>query len=307
MIPSFLTVCFFACSAITGTRVARLFGGTEGNFWRLCVATTALALFAHTFGKGLSGPGFPILLISGIIGFGVGDIALFHGYQRIGSRLTILLVQCLAAPFAAMTEWIWLKNRMTLAEIFWGLLILCGVGLALSPDKKLNLTRKTIVPGILLGVVAAYCQGFGAVLSRHADEISKAASHPLDGITTAYQRIIGGVLVTGIFLLFVKRRHLVSPGSISHPAEGKSAIWKKGWWLVVLNGLAGPTFGVSCYQWALSQERTGVVLPIVALTPLAVMPLSLYFAKEKPYLHSIIGGVIAVAGAIGLTQVAMGR
>ncbi len=303
MLPSFLTVCFFACSAVTGTRVARLFGGTEGNFWRLCVATSFLALYSHLFGSGLQGSGFGLLFISGVIGFGIGDISLFHSYHRIGSRLTIMLVQCLAAPFAAITEWLWLGEKMTPVEMLWGAGILAGVGIALYPDEKVEAKGKVLWAGVAFGLVAAYCQGMGAVLSRHAGGISAAGGDPLDGINTAYQRIIGGVIVTGIFLLFVKRGALASRKTTD--TDKKLTTWKKGWWLIILNGLAGPTFGVSCYQWALNMERTGVVLPIVALTPLAVIPLSMIFEKERPSMHSIIGGIIAVASAVGLTRAAL--
>ncbi len=38
--------------------------------------------------------------VSGLIGFGLGDVALFTAYERIGSRLTILLNLCLAPLFA---------------------------------------------------------------------------------------------------------------------------------------------------------------------------------------------------------------
>ena len=33
---------------------------------------------------------------------GLGDVALFQAYPRLGSRLTILIVHCLAAPFAGL-------------------------------------------------------------------------------------------------------------------------------------------------------------------------------------------------------------
>ena len=44
-----------AISMICGNRSARLIGGSEANFWRLTCATFFLAIWAYTFGKGLSG------------------------------------------------------------------------------------------------------------------------------------------------------------------------------------------------------------------------------------------------------------
>jgi drug/metabolite transporter (DMT)-like permease len=78
--------------------------------------------------------------------------------------------------------------------------------------------------------------------------------------------------------------------------------WGKAWPWIVLNGLAGPTLGVACFQLALQSTKSGVVLPIVALTPLVVVPFARYLEGEKPTVRSLIGGLIAVAGVVMLTQ-----
>jgi len=78
------------------------------------------------------------------------------------------------------------------------------------------------------------------------------------------------------------------PGS----PTARSRIWP---WVVV-NALAGPAIGVGCFQWALRDRGTGLVLPIVALTPLVIIPFSRVFEGERPRKRSLVGGVIAVAG-----------
>jgi len=309
MLPAFLTTILFSLSAVTGPKVARMFGATEGNFWRLCVAALALGLYAHTIGQGIAGPGFAIIFISGCIGFG-GDITLFQGYVRIGSRLTILIVQCMAAPFAALTEWIWLGNSLAPMEILFAVVILIGVGLALAPGEHIKADRRTMIIGLAYSLFAAYCQGFGAVLSRKGYEVVEANGGHIDGITTAYQRILGGILITGLFLLFVRRREIMertgwlkTDDDARREEDGKKrGLWKKGWPVLIANGLCGPAFGVSCYQWALLTKETGVVLPIVAMTPLVVIPMARIFEGERPTKRSLAGGLIAVAGAVGLTM-----
>ena len=89
MLGAILATIFFAFSAVSGARVAKLMGGTEANFWRLSLATLFLAAMAHGFGAGLAGNGFYIFILSGCIGFGLGDVSLFQAYPRLGSRLTI--------------------------------------------------------------------------------------------------------------------------------------------------------------------------------------------------------------------------
>jgi drug/metabolite transporter (DMT)-like permease len=63
-----------------------------------------------------------------------------------------------------------------------------------------------------------------------------------------------------------------------------------------MNAISGPALGVGCYQWALSQRPAGVVLPIVALTPLVIIPFSRYVEGERPRKRSLAGGAIAVVG-----------
>ena len=47
-------------------------------------------------------------------------------------------------------------------------------------------------------------------------------------------------------------------------------------------------------------EKSGVVLPIVALTPLVIIPFSRYVEGERPTLRSLAGGVVAVVGVVVL-------
>src|SRR5687768_5834398 len=101
MLAAFLSTILFSISAICGNRTSRLLGGTDANFWRLIFATTLLALYAHSFGPGVAGTAFPIFFLSGCVGFGIGDVALFQALPRLGSRLSLMLVVCLSAPLAA--------------------------------------------------------------------------------------------------------------------------------------------------------------------------------------------------------------
>src|SRR3972149_6338053 len=139
MFPAFLTTVLFSISAVTATRLAKLLGGVEANFWRITLATLLLAFWAHGFGKGLTGEAFPVFLLSGVVGFGIGDIALYQALPRLGSRLSVMLVHCLAAPFAGLTEWLWLGTTLTIGQMAWSAVILVGVMVALAPGTHVHL------------------------------------------------------------------------------------------------------------------------------------------------------------------------
>ena len=60
---------------------------------------------------------------------------------------------------------------------------------------------------------------------------------------------------------------------------------------------------MSCYQWALATTPSGIVLPIVACTPLVIVPFSFWLEGERPTRRSLLGGALAVAGVIALAAV----
>jgi drug/metabolite transporter (DMT)-like permease len=299
-----LATILFAFSAVSGARVAKLMGGTEANFWRLSLATLLLAAMAHGFGAGLAGNGFYIFILSGCIGFGLGDVSLFQAYPRLGSRLTILIVHCLAAPFAGLVEWLWLGTTLTAAQMACGVVILAGVAVALAPAHETHEERRQFGIGIFFAVLGAIGQGGGVVLSRKAYELCRLAEQPMDGITAAYQRILGGVIISGLALLVVKRHFFrARADDFNPPSPSTAGKWRaSGKWLA-FNALAGPTLGVSCYQWALKTTPSAVVLPIVALSPLVVMPFARWLEQEQASRRSTVGAVIAVAGAVALALV----
>ncbi len=303
MLAAFLTTVLFSISAVCGHRTAKLLGGTEANFWRLCLAAALLAIYAHAFGRGLHSAAWPTFFLSGCIGFGVGDAALFQALPRLGSRLSVMLVLCLSSPIAAVIEWLWIGTRLSASQIGYGLMILAGVAIALSPGKHLNLSRAEVIPGTLFGLVAAFCQAYGAVLSRKAFAISKLAGESLDGVTSAYQRILGGVVVTAILFAVIRWRSADDDLTNEGASITRKEKWRAAWLWVVLNGLAGPALGVSCYQWALKTTPTGIVLPIVAITPLVIIPFARYVEGERATVRSLFGGLIAVAGAAALALV----
>jgi drug/metabolite transporter (DMT)-like permease len=105
--------------------------------------------------------------------------------------------------------------------------------------------------------------------------------------------MLGGICVTALFFLYLKIAH--------KPDESRKADWPRAWPWLIGNALAGPSFGVVCYQLALMNTPTNIVLPIVATTPLVVIPLAHFLEGDRVTRRAVIGGIIAVAGVIGLT------
>jgi drug/metabolite transporter (DMT)-like permease len=299
MLASFLAAFFFALNATCANRSVSAVGTVRANIGRLIIATLVLGLFAHTVGNGFSSASVPWFIVSGIIGMGLGDLGVYAALPLLGSRITVLMTQCIAAPLAALGEWLWLGTRLSLAQIAWGVLILAGVAIAVAPGKS-KPSQVTLRPvGLLFGFVAACGQGFGAVVSRKgvnvAEAAGEAAHNATFGVTAAYQRIFAGLLFVVLWFLVLRLLRRL-PAAPAHPKAGPAAA---GW--MVANGLAGPVLGVGCYQWALATTPSGIVLPIAATAPLLAIPIAFWLEGDRPSRRSILGGVIAVGACIALT------
>jgi drug/metabolite transporter (DMT)-like permease len=301
MIPALITTLLFAASVIAASRSARLLGSQAANFWRMVVATVLLAGWAHGLGLGWGGGAFGIFFLSGVVGFGLGDYALFEALPRLGPRLSSLMINCLGAPVAAAIEWAWLGTHLNEAQLVCGAVILAGVALSLAPEPGMPIPAGHRLTGLLFGILAGFGQGFGAVVTRKAFAVSQAAGLAVDGGTAAYQRILGGLAFVAIpyALQCWRRRAQVSKGAI---AALDRETRRRAWLWVLGNALAGPALGVAFFQWALKTTPSGLVLPITAMAPLVVVPFTYLFEGDRPGWRSLAGGIVAVAGVVGLAM-----
>jgi drug/metabolite transporter (DMT)-like permease len=302
MLAAFATTLLFATSAVCGYRTAKQIGGLEANFWRITLATIFLTVWAFTFGHGFEGaPGW--FALSGFIGIGIGDSAYFQALPKLGSRRTILLCQCLTAPFAALIEYFWLGTGLNLAEMFCIAIIIGGVAIALKPDDHLKISARDWQIGIAGSTLAALSTAIASVLIRKGFQVAAADGLHPDAGTTGYQRVLGGIIIPAIAVLLFKWKsaHAHGPAFASDTLHISKNKWRTLWPWVLANALAGQTLGVTCMQWALKTTQAGIVAAIIALTPVVLLPMTRIIEKEKIGLHSFIGALIAVAGVIGLT------
>lgn len=305
MIPALLTTILWSYCVIATRRSINQLGENQANFARITLAAFSLGLMAHLFGLGLGGGGFLFFFLSGVVGFGFGDIGLFYALPRLGSRLTLLMTQCLAAPIAGITEWAWMGTSLSMKQIVAIAVILLGIFIALAPGKLKHSGMRSFIIGIGFGLIAAFGQGLGGVLSRKAylDAFDAGYWTDVDGVwesivmgaTSGYQRLIGGVLIIGSFyFLSLTVRSLCTRPRPPHDKESRG---KKAYF-VFLTAASGPIFGITCFQWAMATTPSAIVQSIVAMTPLVVMPMSWFLEGDRPGWRPIIGSVISVCGVL---------
>lgn len=290
MFYAVLVPLFLSWSAILGTRAQQAAGSHAAFVGRTTLGFLFLTAYALAFGQGLQGAALPWFLCGGIIGFGLGDICLFSAYARLGARMTLLLWQCLAAPLAGGIEWAWLGTLPGAPGIGATLVILVGVALVLMArtEDGTAAMRGHRIAGVLFGLGAALGQALATVFSRHAYAVNEAHGFSVDGMTAAFQRILGGMLVVVIVVL---RRRLKGPLPRAH----KTAWFPAGLYMLA-NAVSGPVLGIGCLQAALLTMPSAIVMGVAATAPVMVIPFAWWFNRDRPAGLAILGSLMAVAG-----------
>ena len=308
MLPAFLTTLLWSYCLIPARRSVAQLGENAANFWRLLAAVIAMGLLAYGGGIELGGKAFGWLFLSGIIGFGFGDIGVWFALPRIGTRLTLLMVHCIAAPLAGLAEWLWLGTAVSAVQLVALVIILGGISLALFPEhEREHSEQRKYVSGILFGLLAAAGQSLGAVCSRKAFSVIGGGSfqsleigvrdYIFLGASSGFARLAGGILIAGLFW-FICSRHPAwhTPPEAERAADAMAGKLKN----ILLCAAAGPIAGVVCYQWALATTPSMIVQLIVSLSPLVILPMTWFYEHDRPSKRSLVGTVIAVAGVVVL-------
>ncbi len=282
---------FYAWSVTCARRSSAQHGPDLANLGRLLVGLLVVGLIVVFSGRNPFCAGWGWLILGGVLGLGVGDIALFHALPRIGVGLTMLLTQCLAAPFALILEYEALGHAPNGPQMAAALVILLGVGVALGAPAEGNpADRRT---GFWLGVLSALGQACGAVSTPMAAEACRQAGVTMpDGFGQAFVRLLGGVPLVILFVLWMSRKDGLL-AKVRRPYAFGSAPW----WML-MNGISGPALGVACYQWALTQHPAALVLSVVALTPLFGLVMQWALEGQRPSWRLWLGGAVAISGVI---------
>ena len=288
-----LTAILFAGSAICNTRISSLLDTIAANLGRLLIAVVALGILTFVLDPNSFHPsGCLWLLLSGFVGFGIGDIALFSAFLRIGSRVTVLVNFCLGTIIGAVGDTLLLGDHVSFPE--WGAIaiIFAGLALALLAQKRKGARHGSLAAGFAAAIIGAFGQGLGATLSRKAEYVAMADDVAIGGISAAFQRVLAGVAC--LLIVYFWRR---ARGNLAKPKVPAKRYMP---WLICA-AMFGPVLGVSCFQQALSVVgNSGIVMAVVATSPLLLIPLAYVFEGDKPTRLSIVGALVGVAGVIVL-------
>ena len=169
------------------------------------------------------------MLLSGVVGYVIGDFCLFQCYIIIGSRYGQLFMT-LAPLAAALMAWITFGQQMTPMSIVAMLVTLIGIGISvLGRGEHHKVSLKLPLNGILFAICAALCQGIGLVLSKIGMDHYDTDTMPdwLIPFSANFLRCIAGIIGFGLLLFFREGLQVFREHRCSRSHRGLSAIQAK--------------------------------------------------------------------------------
>ena len=224
-----------------------------------------------------------LLLLSGVLGIGLGDTFYFEALNSLGARRTLLL-EALAPPLAALIALTFLQEALSLRAWAGIVLTVSGVAWVIS-ERVPNSASKAVKPlrGISFALLAALGQAIGAVLSRSA-----LVDTTLSPLWCTLLRLVGGVLV---LLLWIPLQR--QPRLWFKPLQSKKLLS-----MITLTALFSTYLGILLQQTALKYTATGIAQALISTSPLFVLPISAWMGEVVSF-RALLGVLVALGG-IGL-------
>jgi len=247
----------------------------------------------HPLPMGVPGDACGWMLLSGLVGYVIGDFCLFQCYIIIGSRFGQLFMT-LAPLSAALMAWVTLGQQMKAMSVVAMLVTLFGIGISvLGRGEHHKLSLKLPLNGVLYAIGAAVCQGMGLVLSKIGmDHYDMAALADL-GIpewlvpfSANFYRCVAGII--GFTLLLYFRDGMAPLREAMHDRKGLT--------VATATTIFGPFVGVGFSLMAVQYTAAGIASTLMAMTPIIILLPSYWLFHEKITWKAIVGAFISVVG-----------
>ncbi len=282
----------------TATALLSEFGSKRPGNLTLNVLRMALALlfsvvlFLVAVGSPLPAGGtmeaYGWMLLSGLVGYVIGDYCLFQCYIIIGSSYGQLFMS-LAPLSAAFMAWVMIGQQMTPMSVLAMLVTLSGISISvLGRTEHHKVALKLPLNGVLFAIAAAICQGVGLVLSKIGMDHYDTTQIPawLVPFSANFFRCIAGIIGFTLLLYF---REGLKP---LREALGD----KKGMTVATATTIFGPFVGVGFSLMAVQYTSAGIASTLMALTPIIIILPSHWLFHQPITLRAVLGAVISVVG-----------
>ncbi len=258
-----------------------------------CLSNAAfLVLFLIAFGLAGVLASLPlgvavIVIVSGLVGLGIGDTLYMYALQSIGVARAVPLATSYPL-FSLIWATFFLNQALTVPAVVGTVVILLGIWL-LSREKvesKFHVRGKVALTGVAVSLLAALSWSVSITMMDFAVTMPGVIS----GLPVNYAIVT--VRITGMALVLLALAPLVDRGR---------GFLKLGWKAIVLlcvGGLVANGLGWVLMNYSLINIAETQAVPISSTTPLFSALAGFAFFHEKMTFDNTLGAVLVVAGVV---------
>ena len=288
-IAALLTAVCWTVTAMAFESAGKRVGALSLNLIRLIIGLVFLSIFNliihHELVPTATGYQWFWLVLSGLVGFVLGDLFLFRAFIMIGARISMLIMS-LVPPITALIGWMTLGEVLNGREILGMSITITGIFLVMitrnrkeedTPAK--NGRMGPLVVGGLFAFGGAVGQAAGLVLS-------KKGMQDMNAFSATQIRILAGMV--GFLVVITLFRRWKRVGAAIRDLRAMK--------YMTLGSFTGPFLGVSLSLLAVQHTDTGIAATLMALVPVMIIPAAIVIHRERIRLLEIIGAIISVGG-----------
>ena len=260
-------------------------GSLSVNYIRLIIAFLFIGIYTF-FTRGMFLPidatagNWIWLMISGIIGFVIGDLFLFEAYVLIGARLSMLIMATVPI-ISALADFVIVGQKLTIVDVIGMLVTIYGIAIVIlvknSKEKSAKLTKP--IKGFIYAFMGALGQALGLIFS-------KVGMENYDAFAATQIRTIAGIIGFSIIITYSNAWRNV----FSAIKQGRVMKY------ITIGSFFGPFLGVSFSLLALQYTATGIASTIMSISRIIIIPFSIIVFHEAVNKKEIIGAFISIIG-----------
>lgn len=291
ILAAFGTTLGWAACIVFFTSASKRIGVLYQNFYRVLIAAIVL-LILHTIIFGVPFPAVTtrqliLMSISGFAALVIADTCLYESCVEIGPRVGSLLFS-LYPLVTALLAWIilgeklktfaWISIAVTLGGVWW---------VISEANKGKDGHEEAIKPvrlfrGVILGFLSAIGQALGFIIAKPM----MLGEGSLDPFSANMIRFIAATV--GFAVIIIIRGQ--TKKAVTIPNLGKAMIF------IIAGVLVGNVFGSWLSLLSVKLLPAGIATTIMAMTPIAILPIVIFAYKEKVSWRAALGAVVAMLG-----------
>ncbi|UAA40848.1 DMT family transporter [Paraneptunicella aestuarii] len=281
-VAALLTALCWAVAARMFRILGSHFSALSLNLWKGVVAIIGLVIFSWLDPAPLSLTQNQIfwLLLSGIIGIGIGDTFFFAALRRIGDSQSVLIAETFAPVFTALLAMAWISEWLTWQQWLGAAVVLFSVDMIVKQNKR-SQYEQVQPSGYWFAGGAAVCQSVGAVISR--DILTAGEATPADA---SLIRLVGGLMI--VMLLLVWRKKPWLPVT-TNPSQA--------WSLLVAASFVGTLAAMYLQMLSFAHTPAAVVQTLFATSVLLSLLVARVMGESIPK-RALLWSGVAVAGVM---------